>query len=88
MAVIQLAVAAFLSGLATTLMGWLGSGKPFDLRKFSTSAIRALIAGVVFAVSHEVLHDIGALALAIAFLSDAGVEAGGYRLAGAFKNKS
>ena len=85
---IPIALAAFSGGLATTLLGWLGSGKPFDLRKFSTSAIRALIAGVVFAVSHEVLHDIGALALAVAFLSGAGIEVGGHRLAGAFKKKS
>ena len=84
---IQLAIAAFLGGLATTLLGWLSSGNPFNGRKFSTSIIRAVIAGVVFAVGHEVLHDTGVMGLALAFLSGAGVEVGGHRLAGALKKK-
>ena len=84
---ITIALAAFLGGLATTLLGWLGSGKPFDGRKFGASVIRAVIAGVVFAVGHEVLHDMGIVGLALAFLSGAGVEVGGHRLAGALKKK-
>ena len=70
------------------MLGWLGSKEPFDIRKFSASIIRAIIAGVVFAVGHEVLYDIGAIGLALAFLSGAGIEVGGHRLAGIFKEKS
>ena len=84
---IPLAVAAFLGGLATTLMGWFASDKPFNGRKFGASVIRAIIAGVVFAVGHEMLHDTGIIGLALAFLSGAGVEVGGHRLAGALKKK-
>ena len=84
---IQLAIAAFLGGLATTLMGWFASDKPFDGRKFGASIIRAIIAGVVFAVGHEALYDMGFMGLALAFLAGAGIEVGGHRLAGTLKKK-
>ncbi|MCL0076496.1 hypothetical protein M1O12_00430 [Dehalococcoidia bacterium] len=82
---IWIALAAFLGGMATATLGWLGSNESFNTRKFSSSAIRAFTAALVFAIGHEALYGIGVIGVAIAFLAGAGVEVGGHRLAGALK---
>ena len=47
-----LALAAWGAGIAVAALGWLESKEKFDIRKFSASIIRSLIAGVIWAAAY------------------------------------
>ncbi|MDO8636422.1 MAG: hypothetical protein Q7R34_09315 [Dehalococcoidia bacterium] len=85
---LYIALAALLGGLVAALLGWLESNEPFNYRKFSGSAIRALVAGAVFAAGFVLSGTIGILDLLYAFLGCAGVDVFGNRIAGKFGNGS
>jgi len=81
---LYVALAALLGGLAAALLGWLESNEPFHPRKFGGSAIRALIAAVVFAVGYHLQGPVNTLDLFYAFLGGAGVDVLGNRAASKF----
>jgi len=83
-----IALAALLGGLVAALLGWLESNESFNPRKFGGSAIRALIAGILFAVGYQLSGTLGLLDLFYAFLGGAGVDVLGNRVAGKFGNGS
>ena len=79
--------AAIFGGLFSGVLGWLDSGEVFVGRKFASTALRAIVAGIIIAVGFNFStiatnSDIllGAL---LAFLSGAGIDALGHSLAGA-----
>ncbi|MDD4985481.1 hypothetical protein [Dehalococcoides mccartyi] len=83
-----IALAALAGGLAAAFAGWLESNEPFNQRKFGSSAIRALIAGAVFAAGYELSGSLGMLDLFYAFLGGAGVDVLGNRIASKLGNGS
>jgi len=85
--VIYIALAAFTGGILAAGLGWLDSGKAFDPRKFGSSAIRAFIAGIVFAIAYVFKDGITVIDILIAFIGGAGVDVIGNRAAGAIKTK-
>ena len=82
------ALFALIGGLVAALLGWLESNEPFNDRKFGGSAIRALIAGIIFAAGYQVTEYFGILDLFYAFLGGAGVDVIGNRIAGKLGNGS
>lgn len=85
---LYVAVAASVGGLIAALLGWLESNESFNARKFGGSAIRALIAGAIFAAGYEYSNSVGVMDLFFAFLGGAGVDVIGNRVAGKFGNGS
>ncbi len=85
--VLEIGVAAFLGGVVTALLGWTESNLPFNVKKFMSSIIRALIAGIVIAAAFNYGETVGPLSYFIAFLAGAGVDVGGNRVAGAITAK-
>jgi len=85
---VYIVLAAFGGGLVVALLGWCDSKEPFDARKFGGSAIRALVAAVLFAVGYHLTSPVGIIDLFFAFLGGAGVDALGNRIAGKFGNGS
>ena len=85
---LYISLAAVMGGLTVALLGWMESNEPFNLRKFGGSAIRALIAGAIFAVGYEMSSSVGWLDLFYAFLAGAGVDVIGNRIAGKLGNGS
>jgi len=85
---LNVALAALLGGLTTALLGWLESSEPFNLRKFGGSAIRALVASIVFAAGYHLSGSVGIVDFFYAFLGGAGVDVIGNRIAGKFGNGS
>ncbi len=84
-----IALAALSGGLMAALLGWLESNEPFNPRKFGGSVIRALIAGIVFAVGYQLSAGVvGVSDMFYAFLGGAGVDVLGNRVAGKFGNGS
>ena len=83
--IIYIAVSAFLGGLLAAGLGWLDSGKDFDPRKFGSSAIRAFIAGIVFATAYVFQGGITVIDILIAFTGGAGIDVIGNRVAGAIR---
>lgn len=81
-----LALAALVGGIATALVGWLEGQEPFDNRKFCASAIRALFAGVIFALTYQLAEEFSPVDLLWAFLGGAGVDALGNRISSKFGN--
>jgi len=80
---LYVALAALGGGLVAAFLGWLESNEPFDRRKFGGSAIRALIAAVIFAVGYQLSHiAVTVMDLFYAFLGGAGVDVLGNRIAG------
>ena len=55
---LYIALAALVGGLVAAMLGWLESKEAFDARKFGGSAIRALIAGIIFAVSYDLSNSL------------------------------
>ena len=82
------ALPALLGGLVSALLGWLESGETFNVRKFGGSAVRALIAAVVFAAGYQFADGIGILDLLYAFLGGAGVDVLGNRISSKLGNGS
>ena len=83
-----IALAALIGGLVAAFLGWLESGGSFDPRKFGGSGIRALVAGIIFAVGYQLSDSITLLDLFYAFLGGAGVDVLGNRISGKFGNGS
>ena len=73
---------AIVGGLTAALLGYLESKKAFNPKKFGASCLRAVIAGVVFAVGYHFSNGITALDLLWAFLGGAGVDVVGNRFMG------
>ena len=82
------AIAALIGGLISAGLGWLESKEPFDPRKFGGSAIRSLIAALIFVAGYSFSDSIGVLDLFYAFLGGAGVDVIGNRIAGKVGNGS
>ena len=85
---LYIALVALLGGLVAALLGWLECSEPFNPRKFGGSAVRALIAGIIFAVGYHLSGPVDVLDLFYAFLGGAGVDVLGNRIAGKFGNGS
>ncbi len=85
---LYIALSALLGGLVAALLGWLDSNEAFNPRKFGGSGIRALIAGIVFAVGYHLSGQVGTLDLFYVFLGGAGVDVLGNRIAAKFGNGS
>lgn len=80
---VLVALAAVGGGLVSALLGWMESKEAFDARKFGGSAIRALVAGGVFAAGYELTAaHVGAADLLYAVLGGAGVDVIGNRVGG------
>jgi hypothetical protein len=85
---IYIAFAALAGGIAVALLGWLDSHEPFNPRKFGGSAVRAFVAGIVFATSYHAVPIINTLDIFFAFLGGAGIDVLGNRIAGSLGNGS
>ena len=85
---LYIALVALLGGLVAAVLGWLESNEAFDARKFGGSAIRALIASIIFAVSYELANSSTGIDLLYAFLGGAGVDVLGNRIASKLGNGS
>jgi len=85
MEVLWIGLLAFAGGLVAALLGWFESKKPFNGKKFGSSAIRALVAGFGIALVYNFQAFLTPLDLITAFLSGAGVDVVGNRIGGAFK---
>ncbi len=85
---LYIALATLLGGLVAALLGWLESNEPFNPHKFGGSTIRALFAGIIFAVGYHLSGPAGMLDLFYAFLGGAGVDVLGNRISGKFGNGS
>jgi len=85
MNVIWIGVAAFVGGIVAASLGYLDSQEPFELRKFSASIVRALVAAVIFAVGYSYTNGLTPIDLGIAFVGGAGVDVLGNRISGAIK---
>lgn len=83
-----LTVAAVLGALFAAVMGWLESGEAFNGRKFASSVLRAVIAGILIAVGYQYVSAVDALDYLIVFLAGCGVDAVGNRAAGAIKARA
>ena len=86
MELIIIFAAAFIGGVANALLGWRDSQVPFARGKFVASVIRALVAGVVFAISYSYGDGISIIDIGVAFLGGAGVDVIGNRVAGVLKS--
>ena len=85
MNIIWIAVSAFVGGIVTAILGWLDSGETFNMRKFGSSLVRALVAAIVFAVAYTYSNGLSPIDIGIAFLGGAGVDVVGNRISGAIK---
>jgi hypothetical protein len=81
-----IALVALLGGMVAALVGWLDSKEPFDERKFGGSAVRSLIAGIIFAVGYQLSDGVNTLDLFYAFLGGAGVDVLGNRITSSLGN--
>ncbi len=82
------ALCALAGGLAAAMLGWLESGEAFAPRKFGGSAIRSLIAAVVFALGYELMGKLNMPDLFYAFLGGAGLDVLGNRIGSKLGNSS
>ena len=82
-----IALAAFLGGLLSSVMGWMDSGEPFDPRKFFKSLMAALIAGMSFATIYSFSNGITPKDILLAILGGAGVDGLSNRAIGALTPK-
>jgi len=87
METIWIGVAASIGAIGAGLLGWLGQkGEPFSGRKFMANVIRAAIAGGGIALAYPLIEQMGFYGgLVGAFLSGAGIDVIGHRLAGTIK---
>ena len=80
-----IALAAFLGGGLSALLGWIDSKEPFDGRKFGRSIIFALIAGAGFAFTFNLIGEVTSRDILLAFLSGAGWDGLTNRVLGAIR---
>jgi hypothetical protein len=81
--VIGVSLAAFLGGIAIALIGWLEQGTSWDTKKFVASLVRSLVGGIGIAAALDYSGATSPIVYLLAFLSGAGMEVGGNRVAGA-----
>jgi hypothetical protein len=81
---VYIALAAFVGGVVAALLGFLESHEGFDSRKFGASAIRALIAALIFALANQGAPS--AVNILYAFLGGAGIDVLVNRVGGSFGN--
>ena len=86
--IILVVLAAFLGGIAVALVGWGDQKTPWNWGKFRTSLIRSFIGAIAIAVAMNFAGPLTPLFYLYAFLSGAGVETGGNRIAGVFQKKT
>lgn len=83
MEVLIIASAAFAGAIIAALAGYLDSQASFNVRKFLSSALRAVLAAVGYAVVyHYSASGLTTLDVATAFLGGAGVDVLGNRMTG------
>jgi len=86
--IVYITWAAFGGGMLAAGLGYLESTEPFNPKKFGASAIRALIAGILFAMGYSLTGSgITALDILIAVVGGAGVDSLGNRIAGSIKTR-
>ena len=86
---IFIAIAALVGGIVAALVGWLECSDPFNVRKFGSSVVRAVIAGAVFAAGYDLSgHPAAIIDLFYAFLGGAGVDVLGNRISAKLGNGS
>ena len=85
MGTIYISLAAVAGGIASAILGWLDSGEAFIGRKFAASVLRALVAGLVFAIGYSLSGKVTVMDIIIAFVAGAGVDVLGNRIAGAIR---
>lgn len=85
--VVWVGASALIGGIIAAVLGWLDSKETFDARKFSASAVRALVAAIVFAVGYNFAEDVSLMDIGIAFLGGAGVDSLGNRILGAIRTR-
>ena len=89
MYILWYALVAFFGGVVAALVGWLDSHEDFNTRKFMSSVLRALVAGVGFAIAGIILPPTTTTAFIVmlltAFATGAGIDVLGNRIAGAIK---
>lgn len=85
---IVIALVAFLGGITTALLGWSESSTPWNWKKFSSSVIRSLVGGVAISAAMNYSGATAPIIYMLAFLSGAGVEVGGNRIAGAIAKRT
>lgn len=83
-----IAAAALGGGLTAALLGWLESKEAFSARKFCSSAVRALLAAVLFALTYQFAGEPSTVDFFYAFLAGAGVDVLGNRVSGKLGNGS
>lgn len=81
---LYIALPALAGGLVAAWLGWMESKEPFDIRKFGGSALRSLMAAIIFAAGYAFSGSIGILDLFYVFVGGAGLDVIGNRLAGSF----
>ena len=82
MNILLIGVAAFVGAMATALLAWSNSNPPenFNFRKFLGSIIRGLIAAVGIAAAFNYASIASPVMYLFAFLSGAGIDAGGVQV--------
>ena len=86
--ILYIALAAFGGGILAAGLGYFESPESFNPKKFGASIIRALIAGLVFAVGYSVTGaGISVLDILIAVVGGAGIDVLGNRAAGVVLTK-
>ncbi len=84
---IGIALAAFVGGITTALLGWSEASTPWNWKKFSSSIVRSLVGAVALAAAMDYSGATVPMIYLLALLSGAGVEVGGNRVAGAITKK-
>jgi len=84
---IWIALAAFVGGMATALIGWAEQNTPWDIKKFTSSLIRSMVGGVAIAAAMDYSGATAPVIYLLAFLSGAGIEVGGNRIAGTIASR-
>jgi len=79
---------AILGTLTAAVLGWLDSGEPFNGRKFASSILHAVVAGVVIVIGYSFRTSVDWFDYLIVFLSGAGVDVTLNRISGAIASRN
>lgn len=80
-------VLAIVGAIFSALLGWLESGEDFIPRKFIPSVMRAVVAGIVFALGLSEMEVLTVWVYFEVFVGGAGIEVIGHRVAKTLKSK-
>jgi len=86
--IVTLSALSVLGAIVSATLGWLESGEPFDGRKYASSVLRAIVAGLVSALGFSTVTSVEPWDYIIAFLGGAGVDVIGKRASGAGRSES